>query len=569
MDERKTYPSFSIPRRETLPANRAAPPARAGALVSALDDGAGFVEIEYGTNINANRRFAGGNETRLFPSAAPAEHIEQRARDPIRERFINMRRLAKDRSFARDNSLLFYKQAKFMADFTDDFDGDAKLSIYYPYYQQMGYEQLRTYFTWRTKVRRGEILPTSASYAFLYVYELLNGIGAESSVDGLNKLVAIWDNFIKYGPSLCNYMPGWFKDYHIYYKLPHSFADFVKEHNLYEFYPEMFLFDNDIENRLEVWNRISDYIITQSTFYKAGNEQLLNDCFGFVLDSIQKLCINLNIQIEELFVYHYKRVGSWYPFKQALFYPWLRQPDRKVKMRDQENYTCKDNHWTAYLPIYYSDQKYIVGKVIKKMEACLREATKFKYKLKTEPCEFYRSSGTPIVFDGAIETAVADFINNKKRTVVVVDHANLARIREEAQGTQDKLLVPEEIAAAGENPDYPSSSAWLPRNSEFQIPNPGSAPPADGWSSLKSALTVIEIETISMALHGDTDIKTFADKNGIMPEVLVGGINEKAMDFIGDNILETDGGITVYDDYKESAAEMVKGLGAFGPGSEG
>lgn len=42
-----------------------------------------------------------------------------------------------------------------MEDFEDDYDGDAPFSMYYPCYQMMGYEQLRTYFSWRSKVRKG------------------------------------------------------------------------------------------------------------------------------------------------------------------------------------------------------------------------------------------------------------------------------------------------------------------------------------------------------------------------------------------------------------------------------
>ena len=41
-----------------------------------------------------------------------------------------------------------------------------------------------------------------------------------------------------------------------------------------------------------------------------------------------------------------------------------------------------------------------------------------------------------------------------------------------------------------------------------------------------------------------------------MLEVLVDGINEKAMDFIGDNLLDEE--FVLYDDYKEQVKELIK-----------
>jgi len=459
-----------------------------------------------------------------------------------------MRNLASNRPFAHDDAELFYRQAKFMEDFSDDYEGDAKMQMYFPYYQHMGYEQLRTYFTWRAKARKGETPPISVSYAFLYVYELLSGIGASGPEDGLNKLVAIWDTFLRYGPSLLNYLPQWFKDYHIYYETKNSFADFVKEHKMHRYYPEMFLLDTDVENSLEVWNCISDYIATGSKFYKAGNEQLVGDCLKYVVTGIREMCDSIKIHHEDLFIYRYSRVGAWYPFKQALFYPCGNQPDRTVNMPGKERYQCKNNRWSAYMPIYYSGQKSLVGKVLKKMESCLRKAMKYKYQIKSEPCTFYRSSGTAIEFDGVVEKAVADFIRDRARTVVTVDHTNLARIRKEALGTQQKLIVPENEAPP---------EATKPRDAND--PEEAQITAYDGWAALKAALDDTERKALSIALYGGTDIESFAEENGIMLEVLADAINEKAADSIGDSILELDGGVAIYDEYRDNVAKIAEG----------
>lgn len=86
--------------------------------------------------------------------------VPQVPADQKRERFIKMRRLARvpqnagylSGSRDRLQAVLFYKQAKFMENFEDDYEGNAPFSMYFPNYQMMSYEQLRTYFTWRSRV---------------------------------------------------------------------------------------------------------------------------------------------------------------------------------------------------------------------------------------------------------------------------------------------------------------------------------------------------------------------------------------------------------------------------------
>ena len=115
-------------------------------------------------------------------------------------RFLEMRRLAlgnfppagRDK---RQQAAVFYQQARMMEDFEDDYQGDHPFSMYFPSYQMMDYEQWRTYFSWRTQVRQGEIRRTSFSYVFVYLYELIHHIGVEDSRDGLRRLVQIWEEY--------------------------------------------------------------------------------------------------------------------------------------------------------------------------------------------------------------------------------------------------------------------------------------------------------------------------------------------------------------------------------------
>ena len=514
---------------------------------------------------------------RFFASVSPPEPIKPRNVDPVRERFYEMRKLASKKPFPRNDSELFFRQARFMEDYTDDYTGDAKFNMYYPYYQNMGYEYLRTYFSWRTKIRSGDIQQTSLSYVFLYIYELLSGIGISGPEDGLEKLLVVWNTFAQGNPPIKNLLPKWLKDYHVFYELPNGFSEFVEEHEMQKFYSLTLLFNEKTESRLELWNGISSYNVKLSRFYK-GNEQLLNDCFNAVYEKIQDFCAQRNTRFEDLLVYSSGKRSPWQPFKHALFGSRAQQTDREIKFSDFERYYCKNGQWTANLPIYYSSQKDFVGYVLKKTEACLRQAVNFKYKLTVDMKpgskpfrELQRPAAKRAELDKVIEAAVSEFHKSLTRTIVTVDHTNLSRIREEALETQEQLIVPEEIKQGD------GSSAWFSAKqsadsssfeNQAEEPSPCLISPysadetpitlsfADGWKVLKNALTDIERKALSLILH-EGDIKSFADENNIMLEVLADNINEKASDSIGDNLLETDEDIFIYDEYSDNVKSII------------
>ena len=74
----------------------------------------------------------------------------------------------------------------------------------------------------------------------------------------------------------------------------------------------------------------------------------------------------------------------------------------------------------------------------------------------------------------------------------------------------------------------------------------------DVWTTFRDALSPLEREALALALRGDdAGMRALADANGVMLEVLADGINEKAMDCVGDNILSLDDGVAVYEEYKD------------------
>jgi hypothetical protein len=72
------------------------------------------------------------------------------------------------------------------------------------------------------------------------------------------------------------------------------------------------------------------------------------------------------------------------------------------------------------------------------------------------------------------------------------------------------------------------------------------------------SLTQIELEALRTVLRGGS-LKSFADTQTMMTEVLADGINEKAVDAIGDTVIEYDGQALIYEEYAgELSARIFK-----------
>lgn len=558
----KKYKSFKIPdRRQTQEdgVGQSLSHTKANTPVS-LNEGL-FYEIDY--------------DSCSIPGAGKfvlrSQKIEPPEKDEIQEFFHQMRDIARenrslfftsskfyDKKVQQENSKIFYKQGMFMKDFTDQYTKSVPYSSYFPYYQMMGNEQLRSYFTWRTEVRKGNVTDTSLSYAFLYIYELLNNIGVDDPQEGLDKLMSFWNAFSVYNKTIDKYVLRWLKDYHIYYELPQSFKEFIDKNNLIMHYPKM----ADTDNNFDLFCAISKYDVRKSAFYIDDKIKLITDCFYFINNKLRQVFIENGIHFDECIFQPTKKMSVWTPFKEALFYQWMKQPDRQIVLSENEIYICRQNNWAFSTVITTESGRQLIGYVMKQMESVLRKVTKYKFMLSANI-----NTVTHVVIGKLLEAglslesivtdAVMEFYREATKTVVKVDHGALSRIRQEALTTQEKLIVQEqdELVFTAPTPLNFSQPA-LKDVSSIPMPGEESVSLSDSWEGLKNALSEIETKALLILMLGESDIKQFADEHGVMLEVLIDGINEKAMDFVGDNLLDDE--FTIYDDYIEQVKEMVE-----------
>lgn len=568
----KKYESYKIPDRRLLQeggATKAQPQTKGNTQIS-FSDGL-FYEIEYDNSpIPGAGKFVLKSQKIVAPETDENRELFHSMRDIARQYplpYLNSSRFF-DRRVQQGNARIFYKQAVFMKDFEDDYPEQASFSSYFPYYQMLGYEQLRTFFTWRTNVRRGVVDNISLSYIYLYIYELLNNIGVDSPEKGLERLMSFWISFKIHDSSIDKYLIRWLKDYHIYYDLPKTFKEFVEENNLTKHYPNI----ADCQYSFDLFCAISKYDIRKSAFFTEDNSKLVIDCFYFVIKKISQEFELAGIRFHDALFHPTKKLATWSPFRGALFFNWLKQPDRRVVFSENEIYVCNNNEW-KFSPIITTDKgRQFIGYVMKQMESELRKVTKYKYKITAnidmmnqETLSKLQSFG--ILIENIVKSATIEFYRETTKTVVTVDHDSLARIRQEAYSTQEALIVEEQKEATFFSQilehsvtDPSNTGIYDMDQSDVEACDTMSTSESDIWVNLGQALSEKELQALVVILQGDSgvfaSIKEFADHNNIMLEVLADGINEKAMDYIGDNIIDDD--FIIYEDYEEQVKGMVE-----------
>ena len=482
--------------------------------------------------------------------------------------------------YTPQQSASFYEQAKFMETFEDDYEGEAPFSMYFPDYQMMNFQQLRTYFTWRTDVRRGVVRKTSFSYVFLYISELINHIGVKDDREGLEKLLYIWEEYEKFEKKLNRYMAGWVKDYYIVNGIEEPFVNLVKEHAVLQ---EAFgAFEED--DYFSAYGSLSAYKFEKSIFYTEKTEAFIRECFNRVVKVLEKWLAERNRCFDDL-LYYGHRGSTWYPFPKALYYAGLEKNrgDRVVRISCSEIYWRENGRWfSTKNRVKRENGRLIIGYLFRRIEQFFRRAEKFPYKLQADPKKIHLSELGGIVGDcgaffACIDAAILEFYKESKRIRLEIHSENLERIRESALMTQEKLLAGVEDTP-GDPIESLTSELRAPAQEPFRLTvveqdtkpetfssveeakEPSCGKEEDPWKQFVDSLSAEERKFLRLALKGEplAGLQQYARSCSLMPEVLADGLNEKALEAVEDTVMEfSDDTAEIYEDYREELERVI------------
>ena len=111
------------------------------------------------------------------------------------------------------------------ADYEDVSGQRQRFLAFCPAYDMMTQGQLRTYFAWRTDVRRAMAAaqpvprPVSSSYAVLYLMELVNGIGASGPEESYQTAQHFWEAYRRFDFTIDRLALSWLQDLADYWGL--------------------------------------------------------------------------------------------------------------------------------------------------------------------------------------------------------------------------------------------------------------------------------------------------------------------------------------------------------------
>lgn len=471
------------------------------------------------------------------------EAIKPRAYAPA-EKIPSLLRTARSLENSPNNAWqsresIFLKQAKLLVNYEDDYAFEGSVVRYYPTYQALTDQELRGYFSWRTKLRKGDIQKTSLSFAFLYIYELINQVGVIDPLDGYQKLKAFRESYGQLDEGILSYLGKWMTDYVVYYEL---------DANLLGDSPQV-IFDRSItvldlvqeQDEAKVMyalKQLAPKWLSRSKFY--GDNQ--SDCDTVIVRVLRKVSDHYAKHTKKTMVEHYfGKLGQFQVrlFDTAVFCNPLKKRSCEYVIDERCVYRCQNGLWSVTKhagPLKPSSK---LEDLLKTIDAVMREEYAYKHPVKYE-------TETKWVVKLIREEAQALLAEKKAAEAkkITIDYSQLAKIRREAAITQDKLTVEEDL----EEPEVFAPVQEV-------IPEP--APTLETVSSVpeeECPLTGPEYCLLQCLLYGGSI--GWVQAEGYMLSVLVDGINEKLYDAFMDSVL--DDTPKLIEDYIDDLKEMVK-----------
>ncbi len=494
---------------------------------------------------------------------------------------------------------LFYRQGLLMADFEDDCPYNGTFKSYFPTYNAMSDRQLRGYFTWRAQVRRGTVEETSTSFAFLYLYELICGIGVDNPLDGFNKIKAFWDVYRAFEPGIDRFARVWLQDYAVFHGLdpkllrdsktvmfdnalielrraardlvPAPSSQTPKRRKTSE--PTLPLPPDEVreERLMAAINALSTYNLSSSRLDRSHHRDLRHvACAVYVrmvryYDTHRKTGIVASLFGEETAM-------PYTMFASAVFFAPERHEDCEYRLDPIHIYRCQNGFWEC-MRIHGSRQK--SSKLGEMMRACdqrLRLALDPAHPLKEEKVPKYLAK---IIDDEIVAWLSWDAAHQPVK--IDIDLSQLGHIRSAAAQTREALLIDEERedgpladaeVAVAERPEaepvadtiaepvattmqQDEASEPTISTEQFGVVAPLLAPtpaPADTASALDPAA---DAYLRALLEQNAAQTASAVEQSGKSEDMLVDSINEALFDLVGDTVIEFgSAGPQIIEDYE-------------------
>ena len=464
-----------------------------------------------------------------------------------------------------DTNKLFYLQGTFMDDYVDNYDINVPCNKNNPVYNNLTIYQLRSYFSWRTLIRNKLYKQTEQSYVFLYIYELLNKIGVKNEIDGLNKIIDLWQNYRVFDNSFDKYLSNWVKDYYIINRINIDFnlieEEFpIKNNDNLEDIGEILI--GNYENKLEFLDSISNYHILKSKIMEHKYSFLINLVIPEIFKNLDKYFSENNLSFVNITFGKFKK-KYWHVYENAIYFNNKLESDFVFKFKNLETYYRKGNNYYKETFELSQYSKCIVGYILKNIEITLRECLKFSKNLKVNISSLDELSSNAelysivtdkkfnMIINNTIKkyliehkTEINNIITKEKKEEIVIDANKFNEIRKSSSRIQEKLIVEEEN--------------YLEKEEQVEIEIINSS--QDIFKNLVDNLNNIELDFLKKIVNNEprNNLIDYSKQNNILFEIMIENINKVALETIGDNLIEDNSDeIIIYAEYIDSLKEKL------------
>ena len=492
----------------------------------------------------------------------------------------------------------FVKQAEYMKNYEDNAAWNGVFRRFFPTYHDLNIRQLRGYFTWRKDARKGEYRPIALSLVYIYIYELLNGIGVDGPADVLAKLQDLRIGFLDSGTaeeqvrlagsteeakkdleSLRANVDRWTLEYVVFYGLPVETARQYVD-------PAILARDGALQI-LQDPAKYTDEEILVSLELLDGKSLRTSPVFErYPADGVhlaaalwRELTEHFREKDQDIFTtcFGRRRSYAWHPFANAVVWIRERHADTKYVLNPCRMYVCQDGKWQEerYDPLYFNKKK--LRGLMHAIDLGLRRYLKTGRYLKEQADEAWVTPYLDRVLEQDRQEKEAA-VREAARPKITIDLAGLAKIRADAEITKERLMTEEErgeesaltleesgAPAAAEEPVLEAEPAEAAETVMEAMPTiaeepvPAAAPVVAAEPASSVLLDEIQSNLMRALLAGDAAAAAdLIRQNHLIPSVVADAINEAFYDEIGDSVLECDGStITLVEDYREDVAGML------------
>ena len=501
----------------------------------------------------------------FFDERIPAKRTERpagpAANSPVAARIAEMRRIPSRRENRfKSREEIFYLQAKYAENIEDDYSShhdmrwdasNRELGQYFSGFSGMSVHSLRSYFTWRTKLRRGELTYGTLVFAFIYTTELINLIGVKTAEEAYFKLRDFMTEYAKLDHRMIPFIERWLRGMVVCYGLPKELFPPEKSRAAEAHYAIIDdpngSSDDDLFASL---NALSSYKPEASRMYKLYE----HDFKAIVTRVFRQVRSTSDPEaFREKYVGLKKRI-SYEPFSPALYFE-RNRISRNYELSDYCSYTYSRAERAAH----NAENSAALGALIKNTDFLMRKYFKVKSTLKSDSLSEDEEK--------LIGSVIARYLKEKReaeRPEVRLDLSKLSGIRAAALETQNLLLVPQENEE--ENGDFGAADTAGSCNEtrrqeemkELAAPNNGKdthieitagQPAEQNCTSFGIELTEAERLLLALLIDGkpyQTELLTA----GVLPSVAADSINEKLMDILNDTaIIDNGEKLEIIEDY--------------------